>query len=106
MIETVIELDPAARHPWVVPALYGQLGVLGQEVARLGDALVAGENIPCEDQCLRPRPALSQAASDQQLVCANLAHATLRTVQPAIRSRWRPNSATVGSVFRGEKAGS
>src|SRR6185503_19565475 len=33
-------------------------------------------------------------------------HAVFRTVQPAIRSRWRPSSATDGSLLSGEKLGS
>ena len=76
MVERVIQLKTAARHPWVVASGNDKRGVVRQLAARLVDPFSGGGNDAGEDQRLGPRPAFGEALVDQELIGSPLRHVT------------------------------
>src|SRR5207237_10391599 len=70
MGETVVKLDPPARHPRMILAANLERRVLGEHLAGFGQLLLAREHRSGHDQRLSPRPALGEPAAYQQLVGA------------------------------------
>ena len=71
MTQPMGELDAAARHPRMIAPLDDQRGAFGQQIARLGDPAVPGEDIAGQDQRLRPGAAFGETLGDEQLVGAD-----------------------------------
>src|SRR4051794_19230024 len=76
-------------------------GFLGEHLARLDQLSFAGENGPCHDQSLSPRPALRETASHEQLICPDLGYARTSST-PALftRSAFSPFSTICGALRR------
>ena len=85
MVEAVGQLDSPARNPRMVAALDAKGRLLGDELAGLGDALVPGEDIARENQCLCASAAFGEPLRYQQLVGAYfqcLIHTRSRSSRP------------------------
>ena len=65
MCQRMVELDSAARHPRMVPALDDDVRIVGELLTRLIDLAVADEGKAGKDQRLRAGPAFGEAAVDK-----------------------------------------
>ena len=72
--EAMVELDAAARDPGMVFPAHFQRRILRQQLAGLGDLLLAAEHGASHDQRLGAAAAVRQPAGDEQLVCALPSH--------------------------------
>ena len=105
MVERMRELEAAARHPGVVAAGDGQLGIFGKAHARLVDAPPRRRDEPGEDQRLCLGAAFGKALLDEQLIGPALRSHSV--IQLSLSSRRKPGSTVqqlgsrwVGPGFR------
>ena len=78
MRQRMIELEPAARHPWMVATFDAERRIGRELLARLVDLAVTGIDEPREDQRLCTRAAFGKPAIGEQLVGADFAHVSPR----------------------------
>ncbi len=96
LLERASELYAAARDIGM-RGLCLQHGVIRDDLGRFCDLLVIGDDEPGLDRGARPRPALEQAALDQQEIdaFAGSGHASLMRLGPARRAVGRHANANL-----------
>src|SRR5690606_22992498 len=100
--ERMVELDAAARYPWMIAALHAELGVCRDLLSGFFDPAVADEGEPREDQRLRARPAFGKAAIDEKLIGAQLCHqlSTSSVSVPGVRICGRMSGASAPGAYQ------